>query len=66
MKQLKILYTIYNQQGNPLHSATFETTYYDELPASILKSALSLISHASGNGWYAITDISTISLAADL
>lgn len=62
MKQLKIHYTVYSQKDNPIHSAVFETTFYDELPATILRSALNLLKHAAGDGYYVITDISTLNL----
>lgn len=43
-------------------ASTFETNYYDELPESILKSALNLLKHGAGDGWYAIVDIRTVKL----
>lgn len=66
MKQLKIEYILYDQHGNQSHESTFETTYYDELPPNIVKSALSLLQHSAGDGWYAITDISTTNLTGNL
>lgn len=62
MKQLRIEYTIYDQHDKPRLIDTFTTSFYGELPESILKSALSLLKHSAGDGHYVILSIQTIDL----
>lgn len=59
MKQLKISFTIYNQENIAIKSSVFTTTFFEEFPEKILTSALNLIKYESQHrdGYYMITDI---------
>lgn len=67
MKQLRIDYRLYDQQDNIFAERCFTTTYYEELPPGILKSALNLINgDASKNlGYYTITNITSVDVEGE-
>lgn len=57
MKQLRIDYNYYDDQDNLIHTDTFISTFFGELPPGSLISALKLLSAGVGDGWYSIVDI---------
>lgn len=66
MKQLKINYNVFDQHDKLVYTNEFKTSYYDQLPPTILLAAMKMIKHGTGKGYYTITDISTEVIQDDL
>lgn len=58
MKHLKIKFTVFDNKDNIVQQTEYVTTYWNDLPPNILKSAISVLNDFAGNkGYYTIQDI---------